>query len=962
MNSHLQKLENNRPAILTAEIGVWLHLLGKLSEEFIFRQSAAGQPPQGIKKGDPNWVDPESLYASERIFSDPDPNNPNKFPQQLNPLKFQQSFFQIMRDNSLTSQFQIQLSNWIMLPIFRELVENPRNWNTTDPILKLLVASHGTSGAEEKRLSDLTRWPTGDPKNVKIQPSKNNTFSCTAFGFEDQSILTRVNLKTVRDSLVNNIYPIVDFIKNNPSKLDEPYWQENYPKVVEEFSKAYKFTVGDTQRPVNDVTLWDATSLASTLFKSALVKTILEGWSEPIDSQNKQSIIKWKILRINLDVLAIMAKGIKIGDILSYRQAVDDSLSECKKIIEVKYCLGNEIYRDESGVYFSFPDVDASALGFQNDLIKELRYAIQKIEPEFSPNIKISGSISDFKDLTSQRVLAEKGIVYPYEKGILSQNISGLWTNAQQNSEICPICRLRPMKENSEGCKHCLKTRVSRAESWIKKPKQTIWLDEVSDHNDRVALLVGSFGLTDWLNGKLISTMAKKMSSSGRVRRCWETTEEFIQSTVFADILTNFTYGKRSNNLELRKKRIQFKINPNPKVLTGATCDMDLEGVRLSPVCIDENSGTFVSTTDLQILEKWGKTEEKIASNIQGMEVKLKCGEANRWQEGFTILETKRADEKFQDYIPYVQLYDYPDQFMAIVPAYDALDIAKKIVEEYEVQFSKVRDRLPFHIGIIAFHRRTPLYVAMDAGKRLIDAFKKSKEIDARVASPPQEIDSNKDTAYKKFGHKVIKLKLVSNPCYSSVSLEWVVSCSTGDPDQDDEWHPYLRFTGNLNRGGYSFDYDGNGNYVVHVKKLLPHDCIKIEGSYFNLAYLETAAERFKVDDKLRPLDDIKRLDELWNDVEYILKSKNLGISQIYAYWHEIKKRYEEYKGDSVWEDFVRSSLINILKVSPEKDRKDRELFDKLFHATKDGLLDLCLHWNLQVRKIKLEKIKEVKV
>jgi len=62
---------------------------------------------------------------------------------------------------------------------------------------------------------------------------------------------------------------------------------------------------------------------------------------------------------------------------------------------------------------------------------------------------------------------------------------------------------------------------------------------------------------------------------------------------------------------------------------------------------------------------------------------------------------------------------------MVLVPAYDAFDIAKKILEEYEIQFSKVRDRLPFHLGIIAFHRKTPLYVVMDAGKRLIDAFKR---------------------------------------------------------------------------------------------------------------------------------------------------------------------------------------------------------------------------------------------
>jgi len=93
-------------------------------------------------------------------------------------------------------------------------------------------------------------------------------------------------------------------------------------------------------------------------------------------------------------------------------------------------------------------------------------------------------------------------------------------------------------------------------------------------------------------------------------------------------------------------------------------------------------------------------------------------------------------------------------------------------------------------------------------------------------------------------------------------------------------------------------------------------------------------------------------------EIQNIVKSKKLGISQLYAYWEEVKKRYEDYGGNSVWENFVKSSLINILKLSP---KEDKEMFDKLFQATKDGLLNICLHWNLQVRKIKPAKTQEVK-
>ncbi|MEA2006295.1 MAG: CRISPR-associated protein Csx11 [Acidobacteriota bacterium] len=538
---------------------------------------------------------------------------------------------------------------------------------------------------------------------------------------------------------------------------------------------------------------------------------------------------------------------------------------------------------------------------------------------------------------------------------------SDKFNNNWSNKEICPICRLRPMKENFDRCKHCLDRRIGQAENWIgQTQKQTIWLDESSDHNDRVALLVGCFILDNWLNGSFIKTMAiairnnvptPKHPSPARIRRCWETTQEFIKNTVLDGIVKNYSYAEGSPHIELRNKRIKFTISPSPNIPKGSTIDIDIDGVRLSPVCIDKSNGVFISTTNLQILSNKGKTVDEIASWMNRKETKIKKENESKWQGEYCISNASPAELKFQDYLPYVPIYDFPDQFMVLVPAYDAMEVAKKIVDAYEIHFSKVRDRLPFHLGLIAFHRRTPLYVAMDAGKRLVETFRrKTKTINARVDAITQVQDSE-------LGNYVKKITLNADPCYSSVPLVWQMSYSTGDPAQEDEWHPYIRVNGNPNRGDYSFDYDGNGNHVVHVKELQPNDCVKIETSYLKITFFETASDRFKVDEKLLPLDDLKRLDEIWSDIQSIISSKRIDIAQIYAFWQEFKKRYEEYSGDLVWESFVKSSLTNIFKLSPTKDS---ELFNKLFQATKDGLLDLCLYWNLQVRKIKPEE-QEVK-
>lgn len=921
MSSLLEKLEKNRTPILLAEVGAYLHDLGKATNKFIIEGK--------IKKH--NLC---SFFTKDKDLTNA-----------LNKIKVD-----ICGEHATFKEF-IEKHHPEQESGKQKICDVPQ-------VIRLLYAGwKGYDGID-----------SGLDKGATKKQDKGSVFIATAFGYEPKG-----NKIENPDKLTKELHNVVKDALNAYTTNNDI--SELRKTVINDTKIYYLKCLGETRRPANDVTLWDHSYSVATLFKCAVAKNILDCSNASFDPLD----FSWKILSINFDVLGILGKSVKIGDILGYIKKIRDVFDKVKEIVEEEYPVGNEIYRDSSGIYFLIPDIETKEL---KELILN---RLIEIEPELMPEITIkkmanlqsynykfdcknqqqipSNIRSQRRDLEKDRKeilmnvfpetreTALQEISYPTSSNrFFSEKFADNWSN----KEVCPICRLRPMKENSDRCKHCLDRRVSRAKNWIKdNPKQTIWLDEVSDHNDRVALLVGCFILDNWLDGSFIKTMAiaiknnlpsPKNPSPARIRRCWGTTQEFIKSTVFAETLSNFDSGKESHRLELRKKRIQFKLNPNPKIPKGSTCDIDLKGIRLSPVCIDANSSTFVSTINLQILEKWGNTVEEITSNIQDKEVKLKCEEANRWQEGFTISDAKPAEEKFQDYLPYVKIYDFSDQFMVIVPAYDALDIAKKIVEEYETQFSKVRDRLPFHVGVIAFHRKTPLYVAMDAAKRLIDEFKtKTKSIDARI-------DSICDATDDRLGNYVKKLSLHA-PCYSSVPLTWWISYSTGDPKQPDEWHPYFRFNGgNPNRGSYSFDYDGNGHYVVHVKELSRDNHIKIEPSYLKLAYLENAADRFRVGDDLRPLDDIKRLDNLWNDIKNILKSKNLGLSQLYVYWQEVMMRYEDYNGDVVWEDFVRSALTNVLKVLPNKDEK---LFDNLFQATKDDLLNLCLYWNLKVMKTK---------
>ncbi len=828
------------------------------------------------------------------------------------------------------------------------------------PIIRLVYPKwQGYDGMD----SGLDKGEVGKA-GKKVQQRKDYTFIATAFGYE----FKRIELSKIED-LTKNLQEIItnalkQFKKNGDIiKLRE---------VIEKTKEYYRNFLGETRRPANDVTLWDHSYSVATLVKCAVAKNVIDCSKSSFDPLD----FNWKVFSVNFDILDLLAKGVKLGDVLGYWECIEKVFNKVKKIIEIEYPIGNEIYRDTSGIFFLVPDVELEEL--KSLILKEL----EDIEPELMPQVMIkdfrySGSdyrfvcgekqknipgkvrkkresIETFKkeelknSLAISRRKALEEIAYPTSSARFSYNKFDKYD--WKSKEICPICRLRPKDEKSDGCEHCLDRRKSRVEMWERDPESTIWLDEVSDHNDRVALIVGCFILDKWLDGSFIKTLAiiagdnispvPKNPSPARIRRCWETTERFIKFTIFEKILKNWQWG-----FGVRRHRIQFRIDPNPDVLRGATCDIDVDGVRFSPVCIDSQGGIFISAINLQLLEKFGKSVDEISQNLNKKVIKIKIEKEKIWKSekdkrSFKITEASPADKKFQNYLPYVKIYDFPDQFMVLVPAYEAFDIAKRILEEYEIQFSKVRDRLPFHLGVIAFHRKTPLYVVMDAGRRLLEAFK------SKTKTELAEVISIKDIEDGNFGRsRELTIKAES---YSSILLKWKISYSTGDPDQEDLWHPYIRVDGAISSRSLCFNYTKNGDYVVHVKEIKESDKIKIEPSYFRLFYLENSADRFRIGEDFKPLDHIHRLEELWKKIEDMLESRTWSFSQVYAYWEEVRKR-QNYDKDA-FEKFVRAALANILEIRPQ----DKELFDLFLQATMDRSFDLCLYWNFVVRKIKV--------
>lgn len=71
-------------------------------------------------------------------------------------------------------------------------------------------------------------------------------------------------------------------------------------------------------------------------------------------------------------------------------------------------------------------------------------------------------------------------------------------------------------------------------------------------------------------------------------------------------------------------------------------------------------------------------------------------------------------------YVPVIPIIAEPRTFMALAPADQALAMLGQIKSKYEREMGKVRNRLPLHLSIVYFSRRTPLRAALDAGQAML--------------------------------------------------------------------------------------------------------------------------------------------------------------------------------------------------------------------------------------------------
>lgn len=327
-------------------------------------------------------------------------------------------------------------------------------------------------------------------------------------------------------------YQLWDKIKTMPRKPEEfiyEDWIEIKGFIFSKIKGWYSHLLSDSRYPANDVTLWEQVYMTSSLFKATLAAMILDT-NKYKNYEEKPRTIKWSILGIQYDKLGLAEKALKAHYISWYREATKKADEKIKEIIEIEYVLGNEIYRDETGIYFVVPenigeqsihdnseDGGGYLLNLHGDLDeiknKVIEVFYEAFKNEIYPAILVTKPARGIMNSTHLLEKSRENFlrsVYSERFAEICNNIQATENEKIKYQGLCQICRLGLGKKNDKGlilCTNCEEREGKRFGDWVEMGDgETIWSGELQDSNGRIAFVTIKFELDEWLNGNLLNT------------------------------------------------------------------------------------------------------------------------------------------------------------------------------------------------------------------------------------------------------------------------------------------------------------------------------------------------------------------------------------------------------------------------------------------------------------------------
>ena len=700
-------------------------------------------------------------------------------------------------------------------------------------------------------------------------PQSYPFFLSTPFGFESvRSIIPKNLTKSLRKGINWSL------INSNPFSSIER------DSIRKEIISLFSLVGGDTRRPSNEINLWEWGHLVAAFYKASLAGALI-GFEPTV------YFMRWRLLSFSFNGLSFYAQSARLSDLLARRELLNSALDKIRELLEIKYPLGTEIYRDENCSIFIVPGCYRGCCSF--DLLnlqeggKTLKSFLKNevnlaIDGELLPNIKID--LEPWWGQDPNYELKKKYKIFDDELPKLSDHLqiaatcpNPSWVKKQWNhhDQICVVCGLRPhgpgkKAKERDVCDVCEQRRSDRSMNWAKaKLNTTIWTDEVADINGRMVLLVGRFELKKWLDGDLVRTLAianpsnahnktseevSKNPSFARLRRIWQTTRGFWQSVCPTDERKDISQSVAEKIIEKTGKRLEIKgrltaaaKSDCPGPYPYHAYDLILsKNVKMSVVWDPENN-RFTIADNLKYIEKQlTQSLDSILKKGVAFSIEEATGYGSKSKVcGTIILDSNAEPIDGSEFTPVIPILAEPRTFMALVPADKALDVASAIKEKYEREMGKVRNRLPLHLGLVYAHRRTPLRAILDAGRRMLDQKSLGK---AGVWTVQKDVDEQSGELADKIKYlsedsaqfsKWFAVNLINH--HLNRKLTWHVPAVMGDGTTPDNWYPYLFWLE---------DHDGStdpGNAKVPRKRYFQAENPRRDDSSDKLGWLVHAGD-----------------------------------------------------------------------------------------------------------------------
>jgi hypothetical protein len=791
----------------------------------------------------------------------------------------------------------------------------------------------------------------GEKKDIRVKQQDTALFRSTPFGWE----IPAGDLAKI-DDLKRKIEQAIQ-----KHLSCDPFSFQDLQGLSLALNEHMVEALADTQRPLNDVTVWDIGHTAMAFLITQVVSLILQERvidHDELAQKGAGNSLCWRVLSLRLDGLAYLEGAATLADLRVRSSRLNESLKRARRWLEER-SIAVQVYQDENGAFFLFTDAGIDTESFYQTVFEKIRPELNvdgfALLPALSPPLTSHPDDQGGKYAGTyiQEQLARSNLSSGYDLAT--------YTSAWQNDvvdDICVACGIRPQgygaKEISKYrqntgyyrekarkrklCCICMDRRRDVAKKWLaKEESSTVWIDEVADNNGRIALVVGFFDLDNWqpMYPKAKEDRDALVSPSfGRIRRAWETTHHF-----WKEIKNELGKITGSDSRRIKIKGFYESREKSGRLIPYHAYELILDNTKIGVLW---EGAYFITISNLTYIagqlgyvpparsskeifyayqkrfQEWGaEAVRETLLNGKRFSVAEPAGYGTQ-RNNTGVFHVKEVEIAEYSYLPALPILAEPRTFMCMVPADRALDVVKKIKEKYEKKMGKVRNRLPLHLGIVFARRRTPLRAVLEAGRRMLkrkypkeETWKVTGAVTKNKIEAPGWLQNDPHfTEWKKI--------LLENERSGRVAV-WRVPLVMGDGKTRDCWYPYA-FTKPADSGLSSrnlFRLEnrvlGSADWITHADSLQeqkadsPGDCIYFTPSTFDFEFLDTSGRRFAIvyDEKGRRVEFYRRqrpylLDEL-EDLEYIWNKlkRSLTKNQIYALCDLIETKRQEWQAGS---------------------------------------------------------------